>query len=136
MVYGGRALPRPHAPLPRLNKWNTGHYIWGRLGCKSCLKVFSADNQLPSGLHFEFSARIYFHRLFPNVFLPIDGLSFSAVEPHLHDVAEYEAPVFPFIGLELNLVVRGYLRRLSQKNFIDSESLSPLSPSVMKIFRR
>lgn len=114
-----------------------------------CRKVVSADSLPPLALNSRFSFWIYFHRLFHismmsrqwrfkmRIFLHLDGLLSWAVEFHLLKVADYEALVVhfhPVSGLELDLVARGYLRCIPWKNFIDSGSLSPLSPNLWNIY--
>lgn len=63
--------------------------------------------------------------------LPLDGVPSLAVELHLPESAGYEAPVIHhrlFPGLEMGLVVRGYLSfvlfaKQEKKNRINSKSI-------------
>lgn len=68
------------------------------------------------------------------IYLYDNGLLSGSVELHLPKSACHEAPgvrLHPFSGLDLDLIARGYLRRIPRKHFIESGSLSLLSPSAI-----
>lgn len=123
-----------------------------RLGCRSYQKLFVLIvNQPHLVVRTVFSVLIYVYNLFHvfymparqwkfkiKVFLPGDCLSSCAVALHLPRAAGYMTAVIhlrPFSGIELDLVLRGYFRRMPRDHFMDSEDLPTLSPSAMTNLR-